>query len=146
MIWVIPRKKDRFLLAQRSVNGTTGGTWVFPGGKVDPYDTNNVTAAYRELREEIGIKGKRFRKISKIHIDNYNIHIFMCDQWWEEIVPSYRDVMGVGWFTLSEISMLDPILSPLVSDSIVQLSYLIQHYDNHPDEWKDKWRECDDGV
>jgi len=50
VVWTILRQDNRFLLAQRSMSDTASGTWVFPGGKVDPEDQTVIDAAARELK------------------------------------------------------------------------------------------------
>lgn len=135
------RQNDRFLLAQQSLLDHVGGTWTLPGGKVDPIDIDTVAAVYRELKEKVGLEGRRFRKLFHICLGQYSVHVFFCDQWCGEPKPACVDIIGVGWFTCAEMYSLGQSLSPFVSDILLNLSYLIQHYDHHPDEWKEQWRE-----
>lgn len=143
VVWAILRQKDRFLLAQRSVSDHAGGIWTFPGGKVDQEDVNAIAATYRGLKEEVGLNGHRFRKLFHIRLDQYLVHVFLCDQWHGELKPACKNIVGVGWFTCAEMYSLDKSLAPLVSDSLLYLLYLIQHYDHHPSEYKECWRKCD---
>ncbi len=144
VVWAVLRQNKRILLAQRSLTDYAGGTWVFPGGKIDPEDKSAFFAIYRELKEEVGLKGIRFRKLSHIYLNKYSIQVFLCDQWVGELKPACEDIIGIGWFTLTEIYALGQSLAPFVDNSLLYLSYLIQHYDNHPNEWKEQWRECDE--
>lgn len=146
VVWAVLRQNGRFLLAQRSVMDYAGGTWTFPGGKVDPDDTDHVAAIYRELNEKVGLEGLRFRKLFHIHLGQYRVNVFLCDQWRGELKPACRDIIGIGWFTGAEMYALGQSLSPFVNDSILYLSYLVQHYDHHPNEWTEPWRECDGSV
>jgi len=141
--WAILRQNDRFLLAQRSFDDLAGGTWTFPGGKVDQSDKNIIETVNRELGEEVGLNGLRFRKLLNIHIDRYLTYIFICDKWRGELKLSCNDIIGAGWFTCAEMYALGHSLSPFVSRNLLYLSYLIQHYDSHPNEWTEQWRECD---
>ncbi len=136
IVWIIIRKNNRFLLAQRAISDTAGGTWVFPGGKVDTIDETYIHAAVRELREEVGLKGEQFKKICILHLDKYIIKVLLCYDWKGKPKPSCEDIIGVGWFSLPEIHSLGKSLAPFTNNSLSYLSYLIQHYDNHPDEWK----------
>jgi 8-oxo-dGTP diphosphatase len=45
---------DRVLAAQRSEPPSLAGLWEFPGGKVDPDETDEA-ALVRECREELGV-------------------------------------------------------------------------------------------
>lgn len=141
VVWAVLRQNGRFLLAQRSLADHAGGTWVFPGGKTDPEDVNAVATAYRELKEEVGLEGERFRKLFHIYLDNYSVQIFFCDQWHGELKPACKDIIGVGWFTWAEMYALGQSLAPFVNDSLLYLSYMMQHYDHHLNEWKEYWKE-----
>lgn len=146
VVWAVLRQNDRFLLAQRSWVNYVDGTWVFPGGKIDPEDTDAIAAIYRELKEEVGLEGKRFRELFHMNINEYSIQCFFCDQWCGKLKPggqpklACEDIIGVGWFTLAEMHALDQSLAPFVNDSLLHFSYMMQHYDHHPDEWKEPWR------
>lgn len=142
--WTILRQNDRYLLAQRHPDDYAGGTWTFPGGKVDKSDKNIITTANRELREEVGLDGLRFRKLLHMHNNQYMMHILVCDKWRGELKPACSDIIGIGWFTFAEMYALGHSLAPFVSDSLSHISYLIQHYDHHPSEWAEQWKECDD--
>lgn len=50
----ILRCEGRVLIARRPANGLLGGMWEFPGGKVEPGETDAAALA-RELQEELGI-------------------------------------------------------------------------------------------
>ena len=140
VVWAVLQRDNRFLLAQRSVLDCDGGTWTFPGGKFDPADTDAFDAICRELKEEVGLEGRRFRKLFHTFFGQYHVQVFLCDQWSGELKPACSDTIGVGWFTCAEMYSLGPNLSPFVSDSLLYLSYLVQHYGHHPGEWKDEWR------
>lgn len=140
VVWTILQEKDHFLLAQRSYDDKYGGTWTFPGGKTDPQDIDAVATAHRELKEEVGLDGKRFRQLFYMDMDKYHIQIFMCDRWDGKPKPLCEDIIGVGWFTIPEMHNMQNILAPFASNSLLYLSYVLQHYEHHPDEWIEPWR------
>lgn len=43
------------LMLKRTGGGSFGGYWVFPGGRVDPEDADELATAVREAKEESGI-------------------------------------------------------------------------------------------
>jgi 8-oxo-dGTP diphosphatase len=47
--------EGKILIAKRRKGGPFGGSWEFPGGRVEPGETPE-TALQRELREELGIE------------------------------------------------------------------------------------------
>ncbi|QTQ12154.1 NUDIX domain-containing protein [Treponema parvum] len=48
---------EKVLIARRKFGGDMGGRWEFPGGKVEP-DETDLCAAVREFKEEFGIDVK----------------------------------------------------------------------------------------
>lgn len=48
-------KNGRMLLCERPAHKRHGGLWEFPGGKVEPNETD-FQAVQRELREELGVE------------------------------------------------------------------------------------------
>lgn len=142
VVWAILSKNDKFLLAQRTWTDAYGGTWTFPEGKIDPTDKTPEVAAYRELKEEVGLIGKRFRKLGDIQFDKYHIQLFVCDKWTGEPQPSCKDIINVDWFSWTEMYSIN--LSPFISDSLMHLFYLIQHYNHFPNQWSEPWREVDE--
>jgi 8-oxo-dGTP diphosphatase len=47
-------RDDQFLLCERPAHKRHGGLWEFPGGKVEPGETQ-FSAVQRELHEELGV-------------------------------------------------------------------------------------------
>ncbi len=135
-VWAILRRKNRFLLTQKS----ECGTWSFPSGEAHPKNTAPIITVRRGLKREVGIEGERFRQLSHMHLDEYNVQIFLCDLWIGKPQLACNDIIGLGWFTWAEMYALDKSLSSHINYSLLHLSYLIQHYDHHPNEW----RECDE--
>ncbi len=146
VVWVILWRNNRFLLTQRSLNDRSGRIWAFPGRKINQDDATPIVAIRRELKEEVNLIPRRLRKLTAIHQDECHIQIFFCNKWDREPRPASKDIMRVGWFTLVEMYALGQSLAPCVNNSLVYISYLIQHYGNHPNEWREQWRECDGSV
>lgn len=142
IVWAILRENDRFLLAQRAWSDVCGGTWTFPGREIDPTDRTPEMAIYRELKEEVGLTGKRFRKLGDIQLGKYHIQSFVCNQWIGEPRPSCDDIINMDWFSWDEMYSIN--LAPFVDDSLMHLAYLIQHYDHFPNQWVETWREVDE--
>lgn len=106
-------------------------------------DQTIIGAAARELREEVGLEGGQFKELCSTSLGKYHVRVFCCEQWSGQPRPACEDIIGVGWFTLAEIYALGQSLAPFVNESLMYLSYLIQHYDRHPDEWHEQWRKRD---
>jgi len=136
-VWAIVRQENRFLLAQKSVVSNISGAWMFPCGEVDPTKSTHIDAASRVLEEEVGLKGEQFKKLCILHMDQYRISVFLCGNWSGGLKPTHRDIIGIGWFAISEMHSLNQSLSPFVNSSLSYLSYLVQHYDHNPDQWKE---------
>jgi mutator protein MutT len=54
VIAAVIARDDRLLVCRRPPHKRHGGLWEFPGGKLEPGETDE-TAARRELREELGV-------------------------------------------------------------------------------------------
>ena len=91
------------LLLKRPEGVHCGGLWSFPGGKVEDGEMP-LQAVVRELFEETGLKGIRWRHLGKIShtYDDRKLHIlfFVC---------RCRDTSGLGceseaaWVALDEL-------------------------------------------
>lgn len=62
-------KKDKILIAKRRLNQHLGGSWEFPGGKIEPNESE-TDALIREFQEELNIE---IRVIKKYH---QNLHSY----------------------------------------------------------------------
>ena len=73
--------RNEVLLLKRKPDAHCPNVWSFPGGKVAD-DEMPLNAAIRELKEETGIKGKRWRHIGKHHYAYPDrtlcFHFFFC--------------------------------------------------------------------
>lgn len=125
-VWIVLKSENRFLLIQRSINDDFGGTWGFPGGKVNPDDKTLTHTAARELKEETNLDGHNFKLLQTLYLGQYNTHIFLCNMWNGELKPACEDIEGVGWFTIAEIHTIGQILTPSLSKCLLHVSYLLQ--------------------
>ena len=125
VVWVVLKSKNRFLLIQRSVDDVSGGTWCFPGGKVDPDDKTPADAAARELKEETNLDGHNFKLLRTLRSGSCNMHILLCNMWDGELKPACEDIMGVGWFTVAEIHAIEQSLTPFLVECLMYVSYLL---------------------
>lgn len=146
IVWAILQHNDKFLLVQKALHYTHGGTWAFPGGKIDQIDGTPEMAVRRGLQEEAGLVGERFRKLNDMvcsdSIGKYHIQSFICDQWHGDPRHSCYDIIEAEWFSLAEMYSID--LSPFVGDNLMSIAYLIQNYDHFPNQWAQPWRKVDD--
>lgn len=63
------RRGDRFLLCRRLPGGHHGGCWEFPGGKVDPGESE-PEALRRELREELAVDARVGDPIGRVALED----------------------------------------------------------------------------
>lgn len=131
--WAIIRNNGRYLLAQHAFDGECGGTWAFPSNDISG-GMSQSGAAQHGLRHELGILAHTpIQNFSQIIIDQYNIHIFLCEEWNGNAYPADKDIIGLGWFTLPEIYALGDSLSSLVSKALPQLWFLVRHHHKYID-------------
>jgi 8-oxo-dGTP diphosphatase len=61
-------KDGQVFAAQRNGKGEVGFKWEFPGGKIEPFESNERALA-RELREELGIEAEIGAFLLTVHHD-----------------------------------------------------------------------------
>ncbi|MES3039985.1 MAG: 8-oxo-dGTP diphosphatase MutT [Pseudomonadota bacterium] len=81
---VIRAQDGRVLLAQRPQYKHQGGLWEFPGGKVEPGETE-VEALQRELHEELGLWAETLSPLIRIQHDypdkSVELSVWQVTQW-----------------------------------------------------------------
>jgi mutator protein MutT len=93
------------LLCQRPAHKPWPLEWEFPGGKVEPNETD-VEALRRELREELGIEaviGPLLHHERAHYPDGtlFSVAYHRVDQWQGEVVN--LDFAAIRWITLQEL-------------------------------------------
>jgi 8-oxo-dGTP diphosphatase len=97
-------QQDRVLLQQRHPGAHQGGWWEFPGGKVEPGESN-YQALCRELREELGIRVDNASRLLEVNHD-YEDRVVMLDVW---LVHAYQgqpqaiEAQPLRWVRLAEL-------------------------------------------
>jgi len=104
---VAPGPPPRVLAAQRSHPDALAGKWEFPGGKVEPGETD-VAALVRECREELGVTiDVRDRAGTDLVVADPG---FVLRLWWAGIVagePQPHEHRALRWIAADELDGLD---------------------------------------
>lgn len=102
---VIRAPDGRVLLAQRPQHTHQGGLWEFPGGKVEPGETE-VLALQRELQEELGLRAETLSPLIRIEHDypdkSVALSVWQVTHWTGESYASAtigREGQPVAWFS-----------------------------------------------
>jgi 8-oxo-dGTP diphosphatase len=108
------------LIAQRPPGKWQAGRWEFPGGKIEPGESDEA-ALHRELREELGVEVLHSRQLDVFPHD-YPDRSVLISLW---LVMSFRgqpaglDGQGLRWVTVDELAACDlleadlPMIEPL---------------------------------
>jgi 8-oxo-dGTP diphosphatase len=93
---------DRYLVCQRPADKRHGGLWEFPGGKLEPGETD-AEAAHRELREELGVEVTQvWGECFGVHDDGSPFHIAFVP-----VVirgePACLEHSALAWATAAEL-------------------------------------------
>ena len=80
-VGLIVNQKNKLLIALRPNDGMLGGLWEFPGGKNENNESVKETV-YRELKEELGVDVKVYKKFKVIkHVYSHfkiSLHAYWC--------------------------------------------------------------------
>jgi len=97
-------QKQEVLLLKRKQDAHCAGLWSLPGGKVGA-DELPLQAAVRELHEETGLKGKRWRHLGKTshqydtcHL-NFMVFVCQCDD-----VTNFQPESEAVWVGLCDLN------------------------------------------
>jgi len=103
--------QGRLLVIRRSRTVIAPGTFCFPGGRIEPGETEQE-ALVRELREELGAAIRPVRRIWQC-VTPWQVRL----AWWSarlddgtELVPNPAEVESVHWWTPEEMAQLPDLL------------------------------------
>jgi A/G-specific adenine glycosylase len=97
-------KNERFLIAQRPLNGLLGGLWEFPGGKQEPGETLPHTLK-REIKEELAIDIKVGEHLTSIKhaYTHFRITLHAFHATHLNGTPQHIGVANHAWVTLKDL-------------------------------------------
>ena len=102
VVAAVIEKDGRFLIARRPLEKQYGGLWEFPGGKVEPGESEKE-AILRELQEEFGLTVTRIcRRLTEITDPAVGVLLtFLLTE--TEGVPSPTEHVELRWATPAEL-------------------------------------------
>ncbi len=104
---MIENNGGRYLITQRPRTASLPLLWEFPGGRVQPAETDQQALA-RELREEMGIEVEVKEEAIHLHHEypqyDINFRVFRCRLLSPESAISHLRVNDHRWVTLDEMS------------------------------------------
>ena len=104
----IIEKSGKLLIAKRRLNGTLGGKWEFPGGKIEPGETPEECLR-RELKEEFDIESEigSFVVASKFRHFFVPIELLAYNVKWASGDMKIKEHEEVKWVTVNELGGYD---------------------------------------
>lgn len=106
----IIRDGDKFLCIKRAANILAGGQICFPGGGIEPGETEQE-AVVREIYEEVGLTIKPLRKVFE-SVTPWNVHVswYTVELLSGEITPDPAEVEWCRWMTMEQFQSSPEIL------------------------------------
>jgi len=130
VVAAVIEKDGKILCAQRKDSGELARKWEFPGGKVEPGETQQQ-ALEREIDEELGVKintGSYLMTV-KHHYAAFSITMHAYSASILEGQPVVREHLALRWLKLEELRTLDwapadgPIVEMLARESVKKSNY-----------------------
>ncbi len=113
-------RDGRYLITQRRENAVLPLLWDFPGGRVEPGESDEAALA-REVDERLGVRVEVGQLISFVNhpYDHYavDLYLYACELLDEE--PECRAVKQYAWVT--SVEMEDYAFTPVDEASMSQL-------------------------
>lgn len=104
--------EQKLLVIRRAQGIAAPGAYCFPGGGIEPGETEPV-ALIRELHEELGVQVRPLRQLWR-STTAWNVHL----SWWQaelppqaEIKPNPAEVASAHWCSIVEMLALPELLS-----------------------------------
>ncbi len=106
------RREEKFLVIRRSQHVAAPGAYCFPGGGIEPGETE-AEALVRELREELGVAVAPRRRVWRC-VTRWRVAL----AWWQaelsdeaQLIPNPDEVASCHWFDADELRALPGLLS-----------------------------------
>lgn len=113
-------RDGRYLITQRRENAVLPLLWDFPGGRVEPGESDEAALA-REVNERLGVRVEVGQLISFVNhpYDHYavDLYLYACELLDDQ--PACRAVKQYAWVTSAE--MEDYAFTPVDEASMSQL-------------------------
>ena len=101
---------NRVLAGKRSQGRALAEHWEYPGGKVEPGETNEV-ALVREIKEELGVTIRVGRRLGESVLGHIRVVLYVCKlesgSW-----PEALEHEELRWLTADEIYGNDMVWAP----------------------------------
>lgn len=119
--FILFNEKGEILITKRSTWETSNaGSWVIPGGHVDPGEDHKI-AAIRELQEETGYTVEDCENVGSYDDENCHIEYFQAqiDSTMQLPVVQWEEVRDLQWIPLNEVKEYDFVFN--MKQNIMQI-------------------------